>query len=265
MAIPWKPEWQRVVSNIELQNVGRGHRYVVPGEVATLASVTTRTNVIAKGFGFNQWLRRDSLEYMVNMLLTSEPLPNENYVQYLNRLSKMSENPPSDKRDLGTLTHAILEEYFTGTMPPLPFELDEDFEKEGVESAKVALEHIEILGIDGSTVESEVKIYSPAHAYAGTIDLVGYSHRFNAWLCLDWKRAKGLWPENSYQIGAYASALEEVVEDGTPVQGWVCLMPSEPGIMVDRKEANLEWSLETYLLAQALHERHSQADKYAWK
>ena len=35
MAIPWKPEWESVVRNIELKNVGQGHRYAVPGELKT--------------------------------------------------------------------------------------------------------------------------------------------------------------------------------------------------------------------------------------
>ena len=55
MAIPWKPELEAIVRNIEVKNVGQGHRYAVPGELKTLVSVTTRLNIKAKGFGFLQW------------------------------------------------------------------------------------------------------------------------------------------------------------------------------------------------------------------
>ena len=114
MAIPWKPEWESVVRNIELKKVGQGHRYAVPGELKTLVSVTTRLNIKAKGFGFNRWLRRDSLNYMEELLTTTEPQGDETYPEYLGRLKTLAENPPQDKRDLGSLTHAYIESYITG-------------------------------------------------------------------------------------------------------------------------------------------------------
>ena len=199
--------------------------------------MTTRLNIKAKGFGFNRWLRRDSLNYLEELLTTTEPQGDETYPEYLARLKTLAENPPQDKRDLGSLTHALYRRVHNWQISPdVDFEYDNEFSRDGGCQRQGCYPDTWRTWVLTSTpCESEVKVFSPEYNYAGTIDLIGYSLSEKAWLIVDWKRARGLWAENAYQVSAYAAAFKELVEPETPVQAWVCLLPSEEeGVQVDQ-------------------------------
>ena len=74
-------------------------------------------------------------------------LPGEDaYRDYLEKLVKRSVDPPQDKRDLGSLTHAVIEEHYTGRLPEVDFEYDQEDLDMAQESARVAMIHIRALG-----------------------------------------------------------------------------------------------------------------------
>ena len=265
-SIPWKPEYEGLTESMKLVSAGFGHRYQVPGQLRNITSVTTRTNVENK-YQLNIWRVKNSLEYMASQLTECEPgnLPGEDaYRDYLEKLVKRSVDPPQDKRDLGSLTHALLEEHYTGRLPEVDFEYDQEDLDLAQESARVAMIHIRALGVDERTISSELKIFNPKHIYAGTIDLVGYAPTKQAWLVMDWKRAKGLWPGNGYQLAAYAEAFRELVVDGTRVEAWLCLLPSEEGVAMERREVDIDYYFNVYMLAQRFHQATKDAEQ-EWK
>ena len=60
----------------------------------------------------------------------------------------------------------------------------------------------------GIAVEGrEVPVASLQHGFGGTIDLVGTAR--GAYVLLDWKTGKAVYPEYAYQLGGYALAFEE--------------------------------------------------------
>ena len=115
-------------------------------------------------YQLNIWRVKNSLEYMASQLTECEPgnLPGEDaYRDYLEKLVKRSVDPPQDKRDLGSLTHALLEEHYTGRLPEVDFEYDQEDLDLAQESARVAMIHIRALGVDERTISFRTEDIQP--------------------------------------------------------------------------------------------------------
>ena len=256
MIIPWKPEYAGVVAGIEERKVGRGHRYYVPGYAELLTSVTTHLNSLAKG-GFINWARGDSLDHAKALLLEGDPrnLPGEDcYPGYLDEVMEQAKAPPSDKADLGSWTHDVICGLIRGEYEGTLFaEIPPAYHMQVRDSVRVAFDHLASLNIEVKNCVPEQAVFSPMWLFAGRIDLTYVSPRGGLGI-IDWKRAKGVWPENHFQLGAYGSGLGELIEEGVPIEAWACLLPSEPGIQPVRRDIDIEARMGGYLAAKSAYE-----------
>lgn len=80
--------------------------------------------------------------------------------------------------------------------------------------------------MDITVLAQEKTIFSEAHQYAGTLDLlVKHNGKKEIWV-IDVKTGKGIYPEAFMQIAAYKNALEE---NGQPVNGAGIVLLNESG------------------------------------
>lgn len=108
--------------------------------------------------------------------------------------------------DRGRAVHLTIQAVLSGR--PLPEELKTEDELNCAIQAEAALKE---LGVHARGIE--VTVYSPAHRYAGTLDL-WCEFGGDAWL-LDWKTSAGVYGEHAIQLAAYRHAERAIVAEQT--------------------------------------------------
>ena len=117
--------------------------------------------------------------------------------------------------DAGTDAHELIAAILQGGSPIVP-----DALRPAVQGAQEMLADYRL-----SPVSIERLVWHPSQQYAGTIDLVARDADGRL-VVVDWKRAKGIYPEHGYQVAAYADAIEALT--GEPVaSAYVVRLPQD--------------------------------------
>lgn len=253
-----KPEYRARPATLTIVN--RSRRYFVPGVVDPLWSVTQHNSVIEKGGLVQGGLKRVG-EHVKNRLMAMEKgnTPGEDgYEAYLDKMIAWAKrNVWGTSADDGTATHAIIEAWLTGQpTPEYPPDVMERIEP----AVRAGKQVVEGLGIEIMAIE--LPIWHPEHLYAGTIDMVAKIR--SELFILDWKRAKDLYEDNTYQVAAYAQALRKQLVGEPEVGAIVVRLPQEPDQGYETRMVEVEPAFTIYLAAKNLHEALQANKKGVW-
>lgn len=127
------------------------------------------------------------------------------------------------KAKRGTIVHAALENYIAGKRPDKDDILTQLVEKKVPEKLRMAgvkmvTGLLEFLSDEEPEIlYSESTVYSRAHGYAGTPDIIGRARVGGSWLpvIIDIKTSKSIYDETALQLCAYARADFVGLDDGT--------------------------------------------------
>ena len=208
--------------DITLKERYRQHWYEVAGVESLdpdtlLPSVTTMLRIIDKSGPLVGWARNQTRSAIEGAFLGRDPLElpdvlaGDEYGQWVQDTvaEGWSDIFAKDPAAEGTAAHeAIAKELREGTAIPLTVNESERMRREwgptapAVIAAFLCMEELQL-----SPVQVEYPIFHPGFQYAGTVDLVAYSNLKECIIVLDWKRAKGLYDENDYQVAAYSEGI----------------------------------------------------------
>ncbi len=198
--------------SIELVEKRRQHWYRVSGYDELLPSVTTFLKVIDKSGPLVGWARKDALEKAAEelraQLQIAVPWRDEDQVPWVDDVIAGAKDriyrTKDSAADAGKAAHELVAAILQGGSPLVP-----DALRPAVQGAQEMLADYRL-----SPVATEHLVWHPSQQYAGTIDLVARDADGRL-VVVDWKRAKGIYPEHGYQVAAYADALETLT--GEPV------------------------------------------------
>jgi hypothetical protein len=154
------------------------------------------------------------------------------------------------KADMGTIAHMAIEHYVDGR-PMTAAQIDAELveRKVPLDMWKVTKGYIDgakefFDACEPEILESEVTVYSRAHGYAGTLDLLGrLSFGGERLPCImDFKTGKGVYPEMGLQLCAYARADFIGTTDGVerPLADVFGGEPIQHGVIVRLKPGGFE-------------------------
>ena len=190
---------------VELEFDEKKHVYSVDG--ANVPSVTGITKIIDKSGPLMWWAIGEALSYVEDNLPDFEEMDEIQTKEFFHEAHRAHLKTSRKATSIGHLVHDWINEYVTCTrddLEPEPPKNKEarrsiysflDWYKENVEEA----------------IDSEFKVYSREHGYAGTADLdalvihEGETER----ALIDWKTSKAIYPEYEIQAAAYVMAREE--------------------------------------------------------
>lgn len=200
------------------RHTGRGNSryYTVDGDPSVegkrFESVTTITNVLDKpaligwaesmGISAMDSLVRDTIakfreqtgaELRADILLDQLPM-------LMVQAEGASRRKKEDAADIGTETHALIEQYLDGGKPNIPVHLDQV-----MDNFKAFWDNSNL-----EIVEAEYMVYSATHGYGGTIDFIARNILTGQRVILDWKTSNGLYKETTLQLAAYGAADAEM-------------------------------------------------------
>ena len=205
------------------------HVYTVDGKV--VPSVTGITKIIDKSGPLMWWAIGQALEYVKEKRdqydddeIGEKALYHDAHRAHLRTSKKAA--------DIGTLVHEWIDDFLTGDYDrahkakPLPKNVS------ARSSVKSFLdwfdEHVE------EVYDTEFRVYSREHGYAGTADFDGLVDGERA--LVDWKTSKAIYPEYEIQGNAYIMAREEEL-DVTYDALYIIALPKDGGkIKVKRYE-----------------------------
>ena len=188
------------------------HWYRVDGHEDLLPSVTTFLKVIDKSGPLVGWARKDALEKAAEelraQLQIAAPWRDEDQGPWVADVMAGAKDriyrTKDSAADAGAYAHELIAAILQGGSPLVPNDL-----RPAVQGAQEMLAAYRL-----SPVATERLVWHPSQQYAGTIDLVARDADGRL-VVVDWKRAKGIYPEHGYQVAAYADALETLT--GEPV------------------------------------------------
>jgi len=177
------------------------HLYYVSvdgGIMKPVIGCTTATGVLDKP-ALIGWAVKLDLEYLAACIQPNKKYDGLELAGFFEEAKKQHRIRVADAAAVGTRAHAWAESYIKGQKPKVPkhkkLKLIVNNFLQWVEEYKVKF------------LESEKKIYSLAHDYAGTID---FEAEINGELCIgDFKTSSGIWDEYRFQIAAYNNARAE--------------------------------------------------------
>ena len=190
------------------------HWYRVGGHEALLPSVTTFLKVIDKSGPLVGWARKDALEKAAAelraQLQIAVPWRDEDQGPWVADVMAGAKDriyrTKDSAADAGADAHELIAAILQGGSPLVP-----DALRPAVQGAQEMLADYRL-----SPVAIEHLVWHPSQQYAGTIDLVARDADGRL-VVVDWKRAKGIYPEHGYQVAAYADAIEALTDE--PVVG----------------------------------------------
>lgn len=103
--------------------------------------------------------------------------------------------------------------------------------------------------------DSEKKVYSVNHKYAGTADL--FCEVDGVPCIVDLKTSNAIYDDYLMQLGAYANARNEELEDDVYRQGWIVRLPKDGGLVETRP-------CDADGLDKAFHAFRGLLDYYKW-
>lgn len=188
----------------------KAHRYTLDGK--PLTGVTTILGVIAKP-ALIQWAADQATSYVKQNLKDIAELDD-----VLKEARIAHRKKKKEAGDIGTEVHNAIESYIKdGFMPEFEGKKKKMFDN----FIKWADENI------GEFIESERRLYSQEHWFAGTVDMVFKDKDGRVWIG-DIKTSKAVYPEYFAQMGGYQVALEEMDGD-QDVYGYVVIRLGKDG------------------------------------
>ena len=154
--------------------------------------------------------------------------------------------------DIGTLAHALMEEYITTTAPHLePVRVDKSlYSPANLDKAETAflafLEWVNQYNVDltDTRVQSEVRLVSEWLQYGGTLDLIAPVDGILS--LVDFKSTNALYAEHRIQLSAYEWLYEENYGEAIPTH--LLQVGKDEGDFHHHKFADLSNELEVFRL-----------------
>jgi hypothetical protein len=192
------------------------HTYEVNG--VKIPSVTGITKVIDKSGALMWWAVTCCLDYVEQNLDRIADMDEVELKQFWHDAQRSHFRASKDATDIGTLVHEWIEQWLAGKEPEMP---KNEKMLSSIESWLAWADTNEILAY-----ETEFKVYSREHDYAGTCDFDGI---VNGERCIvDWKTGKAVYPEHRLQTLAYLDAREEELDVSYDAR-WVVVLPKDGG------------------------------------
>jgi hypothetical protein len=181
---------------VELSFDAGKHQYRIGGELCP--SVTGILDIIAKP-ALLPWGLKMAGEYLDANLKPGVPIDEIQKAQLIKDMKQAHRKKSGDAADIGTLVHSFCEQSLTGQKPHLPVN----------PAARLSCESFLdwVSQHHGKVLHAERKIFSRAHYYAGTVDLVAEID--GALTVADIKTSNAIYPEYFLQLAGYDIALAE--------------------------------------------------------
>ena len=209
------------------------HVYSVDG--VKIPSATGITGIIDKSGPLMWWGVGQCLDYIEENLPDFEAMDEVQTEQFFFDAHRAHLRASRTAASIGTMAHDWIHKYFKGESPDTP---KNEKLRTTIESFLEWEDKMELCAY-----ETEFKVYSREHGYAGTCD---YDGMVKSERCiLDWKTGKAVYPEYALQDSAYQIAREEELNVEYDAR-WVVVLPREGGEVIAQR-----FGPET----AALHER----------
>lgn len=183
--------------------------YEIDGQ--RLRRVTTLCGGIPKPW-LGMWAAKTTAEFAVGHRASWQGLPATDAI-------KLIKNAPWSTRDLAATRGTSIHEAIEATVRNRP--LQKDLSEENALCAA----HVKrfLKARSSKVLASELTVFSPKHAFAGTLDLWDLDKQGQTWL-LDWKSGASVYPEFAVQLAAYLHAEFAVVRKrriGLETDKWI--------------------------------------------
>jgi hypothetical protein len=197
-------------------------------EPVMVPSVTGITGIVDKSGPLMWWAVSQCCQYLEDNLMQSggvldltDEVKRADFLHNANRAHLAASRTATD---IGTMAHQWIEDYFAGKNPEPPTN------KQLKSTIDSFLTWANTYNVE--PVETEFKIYSREHGYAGTCDFEGY---INGEYCIaDWKTGKAVYPEHQLQTMAYLLAREEETGQSYDAR-WVVVLPKDGGEVIAKR------------------------------
>ena len=250
------PQYRDVT--VELVEKRRQHWYRVSGFDDLLPSVTTCLKIIDKSGPLVGWAKNVTLEKVRAELLdyAAGPFPDrDDYRTWVDGVLVQAKARPDQVRDeaadAGTTAHNLIADILEGGNPSIPEVL--------APAVQGAMEFLSDYTLTAEVTEEPV--WHPVCEYAGTVDCIARDPDGRL-VIVDWKRAKGIYPEYAYQVGAYAQAVMEITGEQVAAAYVVRLPRSrDESMRYECKQVqNIDSAFRTYTMAQSLWQSVNDKD-----
>lgn len=212
------------------------------GKMVQQDGVTSIVHIIDKSDALVPWAAKKVAEKMIDIMPVE---PDDDFNMFTTRLSpeafydlvmsakKAPRDIKEDAADLGTLAHNCLEDSIRAAMGNILIFHDDQgatvteiinwpVEPRSINCVKAAFDWMQKHHV--RWLETERKVYSKKHCYAGTMDGLAYVSSCTSPKCcpapftnrlslIDWKSSNGLWLEYRLQVAAYLAAYQEETSD----------------------------------------------------
>lgn len=223
-------KYELYAGDVTLEFDEKKHIYTVDGQA--VPSVTGITKIIDKSGPLMWWAVGQALEFVKAQEPHWEALDEIEQNQLLHDAHRAHLRTSKKAADIGTLVHEWIDDF-------LMAKRDRDDLPKNVSARSSVTSFLEWYDawVEG-VVETEFKVYSREHGYAGTADcdafVAGPNGRERA--IIDWKTSKSIYPEYEIQGNAYIMAREEEL-DVTYDALYIIALPKDGGkIKIKRYE-----------------------------
>jgi hypothetical protein len=200
------------------------HTYEVEG--SKIPSVTGITGIIDKSGPLMWWAVKQCLSYVEDNLAAVQKMDEVELKRFWHDAQRSHFRASKEATDIGHLAHEWIEDWLNGKNPETPKN----------EKLRATTDSFVEWAIEAAVTpyETEFKIYSREHGYAGTADFDGMIGKDRC--IVDWKTSKDIYPEYELQLTAYRLAREEEL-DVTYDAMYCVVMPKDGGkIKIKRYE-----------------------------
>lgn len=222
----------------------RRHDYVLNGK--PLTGVTTILKVLGKGDVLVQWSANQTVEYIKK---ESTSIRQGHETSYLVRPDTLDsakfawKSTRDTAGDFGTNVHKAIEEWIKEDKNfPILTETEQkafDNFRDWSNTNKVTF------------VESEKRLYSKKHWYAGTLDLL---MEVDGKLYIgDIKTSAGIYPEHFFQMAGYDIALNEMSDKYRDIEGYIVVNLKKDGKITWKKSYDRKGNIEAFEACLTLH------------
>ena len=207
---------------VQLDFNDKKHVYTVDG--GKIVSVTGVTGIVDKSGVLMWWAVSQCLDFIKEGLPDFEEMDEVQSEQFFHDAHRAHLRSSKTAASIGTMAHKWIEDYLAGEDPPMP-------KNDKLLSTVTSwLEWEE--GNELTVYDTEFKVYSREHNYAGTCDFDGMVGTERC--IVDWKTGKAIYPEHDLQTMAYKIAREE--ELGIEYDArWVVILPKEGGKVITKR------------------------------
>ena len=213
---------------IKLDFNDKKHVYTV--DDTPVESVTGITKIIDKSGPLMWWAVGEALKWVQENMDGIDLKDEVDAKDFWNLAQRAHLRSSQKAADIGTLAHEWIEQRIEGAKPAIPHN------KKLRATVQSWLKWQRDVGLRAE--ETEFKVYSKRHNFAGTCDFDGYVDGERA--IVDWKTSKKVYPEHGIQVAAYQMAREEELGIQYAAR-YVVALPKDGGDVVVKR-----WGPEEY-------------------